>query len=953
MADLSVGNIVASLRIDTSQLAQGMQQAQQALGQLQRTVQGQVSAAQQLSPAMRQAMQETAIAARQAAQESSQAFRREAQERTLAAQQAAQAARAQFQQIAIEARTAAQQSSQAFAREMAQIRQSQAQSRDFLGGVLQIAGGVGIATSLGALTSGMVAFSKSVVETGVNLQNLRASLAAIGGGVAQGAQQFNFLLQTANQLGVAFTPIVGGWRQLTAAATQANFPIAEQQRLFTALLTEGRRVGANSQEIGRAIQALAQVAGKSVLSMEELRQQLGEAIPTALGAAARGMGRTTEELIKLVETGSVRAIPFFQALTRGFEQMNQGANAFREGAAQAFARLGNALTSFKDAIAQNVLPELERLAKIATGILTTATNLLNITGGRGAGAAGPSREELGFTQAETGQVERLQRIRDQLRGQLATATQPVMQETYATRLRETEALIEQIHEGVRARNAETQATEKATAASNQAQNAREREVADLKNLHELLERFTKTQREFQQRAGLAPELTGRLGGTADEAEQYRRGMEGELRKPFEAIIEAQRQFQGVIPPEVLQRIQAARAAFGQLTTDERRADEAARQRREAEREALAGDRERRRQAMATGQEYLRGVEQENQAIEANMDALERLANAYGLSKQTRDADTASALEAALANTRYAEEAQRLAQSIQDVARIEAQLPDLRRQADLSAPAGERALQAARDAEAFAQRVQGQIDQQMADRLQRPEARLRAEAMRGGVEITPDLEAQLKRLTALREEQERLNQVVELWSDLASGVGSAWSSAMQGIASHTKTVAEAFREMGRSILQTMGQIASQEAFKALFRLGASVLTGALTGGGQAGFGAGSGFDVGLRNMQPLPAVALAGGGVVRRPTIALMGERGSEYVVPEQQMRAMQGTLRAGGEGGGRPIVNIHEHPDRASAEQAAAQDRARGEEAIVRAVLSDMQQGSGSRINQLARRMQQ
>ena len=39
--------------------------------------------------------------------------------------------------------------------------------------------------------------------------------------------------------------------------------------------------------------------------MEELRQQLGEALPTALGATALGMGRTTAELTKLIESGSV------------------------------------------------------------------------------------------------------------------------------------------------------------------------------------------------------------------------------------------------------------------------------------------------------------------------------------------------------------------------------------------------------------------------------------------------------------------------------------------------------------------------------------------------------------------------------------------------------------------------------------------------------------------------
>jgi len=42
------------------------------------------------------------------------------------------------------------------------------------------------------------------------------------------------------------------------------------------------------------------MASKGVVSMEELRGQLGEALPGALQAAASGMGVTTVDLIKLV-----------------------------------------------------------------------------------------------------------------------------------------------------------------------------------------------------------------------------------------------------------------------------------------------------------------------------------------------------------------------------------------------------------------------------------------------------------------------------------------------------------------------------------------------------------------------------------------------------------------------------------------------------------------------------
>ena len=249
-----------------------------------------------------------------------------------------------------------------------------------------------------------------------------------------GRQQFQFLATTAQQLGIALEPIARGWRALTAAATQANLPLTDQQRLFTALITEGRRVGATSEEMNRALTAVAQTASKGKLSMEELRQQLGEALPTAFAAVARGMGRTTEELEKLIETGSVRFPAFARALTRGFEQMQAASGQMTETSQAAFNRLGNALTAFKDALAQNILPELGRLARIAQSILETATKIINVTGGRGGGGTqGPTLGELGATAPQQQEAERLNRLIERYQREQGLGT-PVMQEQRRTML---------------------------------------------------------------------------------------------------------------------------------------------------------------------------------------------------------------------------------------------------------------------------------------------------------------------------------------------------------------------------------------------------------------------------------------------------------------------------------------------------------------------------------------
>ena len=76
---------------------------------------------------------------------------------------------------------------------------------------------------------------------------------------------------------------------------------------MNALADAVARFGGNDQVFHRATVAIQQMAGKGVISMEELRQQLGEAVPNAIKLMARAMGKTYRELVDDVSKGLVEA----------------------------------------------------------------------------------------------------------------------------------------------------------------------------------------------------------------------------------------------------------------------------------------------------------------------------------------------------------------------------------------------------------------------------------------------------------------------------------------------------------------------------------------------------------------------------------------------------------------------------------------------------------------------
>lgn len=77
--------------------------------------------------------------------------------------------------------------------------------------------------------------------------------------------------------------------------------------------------GGNDQILHRASIAIQQMAGKGVISMEELRQQLGEAVPRAIELMARSLGVTYQELVDRISKGQVLAK---EALQRTSDEMN-------------------------------------------------------------------------------------------------------------------------------------------------------------------------------------------------------------------------------------------------------------------------------------------------------------------------------------------------------------------------------------------------------------------------------------------------------------------------------------------------------------------------------------------------------------------------------------------------------------------------------------------------------
>lgn len=249
-----------------------------------------------------------------------------------------------------------------------EIRKAEQGSRS-LGSALQAIQSIPFLAGFASL-AGLGSLFKSAIDQAIQLETITRKLSnSLGAQGAAGALSFTKAL--ANELGLSFNTLAGTFGSFTAAATSAGVPLQAQKDLFAAVSRSAQSLGLSNDELSGSLLALQQVASKGTVQMEELRGQLGERLPIAFAATARGLGVTQQELIKLVESGKLTADQFFPALTKGLNELSAGSGGATT-AAQSFQKLDNAWKDLQTAFGQNLLPgvtkTVEELTKALEGL---------------------------------------------------------------------------------------------------------------------------------------------------------------------------------------------------------------------------------------------------------------------------------------------------------------------------------------------------------------------------------------------------------------------------------------------------------------------------------------------------------------------------------------------------------------------------------------------------------
>ncbi len=225
------------------------------------------------------------------------------------------------------------------------------------------------------VTDIMFGWQKPIVEAAAEMERMRVMLRGLNKEKSNpgqaAADDMKYIVDMAQNAPFAMQALTDSFVKFRSAGLDPT------DGSLKALVDSVARFGGDSELLKRAAVAVQQMSGKGVVSMEELRQQLGEAVPNAMQAMADAAGITMGELTKAVSSGMVEAKQALSLMFVGLRAENENAaKDMMQTYTGALAQLQTSFTLFADRVGQTgYLDSLSKGMKELASIMNSAEGI--------------------------------------------------------------------------------------------------------------------------------------------------------------------------------------------------------------------------------------------------------------------------------------------------------------------------------------------------------------------------------------------------------------------------------------------------------------------------------------------------------------------------------------------------------------------------------------------------
>jgi len=209
---------------------------------------------------------------------------------------------------------------------------------------------------------GIKQFVSESVQAEIVLSRIKTTLMSVGGSAEFASKEMAYLWKEAYRIGFSFKGAADNYARFAVAGKAAGWTMEETRRSFSGMMEAAAVLGLGSERTSDALLALEQMLSKGKVQAEELRRQLGNAMPSAINTMARALGMSLPVMYKALETGAIDSSAAVKAFTeqvrKDFPLTDTANQTVRN-----LDRMANAMFQLKGAVGSLVSGELRAFAE--------------------------------------------------------------------------------------------------------------------------------------------------------------------------------------------------------------------------------------------------------------------------------------------------------------------------------------------------------------------------------------------------------------------------------------------------------------------------------------------------------------------------------------------------------------------------------------------------------------
>ena len=206
-----------------------------------------------------------------------------------------------------------------------------------------------LADNIGQALGATASYTAEIDKQRIALKNVTKDVGEYQGALA-------FIDQTSRSLAIPQDVLNKQFTHLSASVIGAGGNIDLAKEAFIGIAAGIRGTGGSLSDMEGALRATAQVFSKGKVSAEELRQQIGERLPGAFTFFAKSMGKTPQELDKMLEQGQVTLNDFMSFVRTLSSEYGASASEIAASSQAAGDRLATSMSRMREAVGRELQP---------------------------------------------------------------------------------------------------------------------------------------------------------------------------------------------------------------------------------------------------------------------------------------------------------------------------------------------------------------------------------------------------------------------------------------------------------------------------------------------------------------------------------------------------------------------------------------------------------------------